>query len=66
MAKISKDEVTNNKIREMTVVREMTMVENIDESLQEQRLRRLGHENGINGERGPVTAVHFKLDGTKR
>ena len=57
--KTMKAEVSNK-------IREMTGLEKIHDFLWEQRLRWLGHVKRMNKERGPVKALHFNLDGTKR
>ena len=58
--KTLKDKVSNDKIREMTVV------ESIIELLRERRLRWLGHVQRMDKERELVKALHFNVDGTKK
>ena len=44
----------------------MTGVERLEEFLREQRLRWLGHVERMDEERGPVKALHLKVDETKK
>ena len=54
-----KDEMNNEKIREMTgVVR-------LEEFLREKRLRWLGHVDRMDEKRGPVKALFLEVDRTK-
>ena len=58
--KTLKDEMNNEKIREMTgVVR-------LEEFLREKRLRWLGHVVKMDEERGPVKALLLEVNGTKK
>ena len=55
--KTMKDKMKNEKIREMT------SVERLEEFLREQRL---GNEERIDEERGPVKALLLDVDGKKK
>ena len=44
----------------------MAGVERLEEFLKKQRLRWLGHVEGIDEECGPVKALHLEVDGTKK
>ena len=58
MSKTLKDKINNEKICEMT------SAERLEEFLREQRLQWLGHVKRMDEERGPVEALHLKVDGT--
>ena len=58
--KTLKDKINSEKIREMAGV------ERLEEFLREQRLRWLGHVEGIDEECGPVKALHVEVDVTKK
>ena len=57
--KTLKDKITNEKVRELTVVNE------IKEFMRGQRLRWLGHMERMDENRGSANALHFQMDCSK-
>ena len=58
--KTLKDDISKDKIREMTIVQETK------EFLREQRLQWFGHMRKMDDERAPMKAKSFLVNGSKR